>query len=1129
MKTLIRNHGSVSAIFFAVLTIFCGQNLAYGIDVADRTPQVRDAIVVAAGVNTPDEVTEAHLSAITLLSLGLSNITALQAGDFEGLTALRMLLLNNNTLTDLPGGVFEGLTSLQVLLLNNNQLTALPETVFNNLTSLQVLLLNNNALTALPETVFSDLFSLQMLLLNNNQLADLPNGVFTGLIALQHLDLSNNVVAPVALPVSLERVADAQFKAVVPTGSPFDIVLPISITNGSISSGETALTIPQGSVESEIFTVDRTPGTLAAVTVYLGALPGLPEKHNGYAVVASGDLPLELIASEGINPLSDRTPQVSAAIVAAAGVDTPDEVTEAHLSAITSLNLSFNDITSLNVSDFDGLTSLEYLYLNNNALTALPETVFRGLTSLQVLLLNNNALTALPETVFNGLPSLRALLLLNNQLPDLPETVFNGLSSLQYLYLDSNQLTALPETVFSGLTALQYLYLSNNAVDPIALTVSLERVDNGQFKAVAPIGAPFDIRLPIHITDGSIIGGATAVTIPQGSTESAIFTVIPTSGTNAAVTADIGTLPELPAGHSGYTLVKSTDLPLVLMGTPGINLLSDRTPQVRDAIVAAAGVSTPAEVTEAHLAAITSLGLAHRNITSLKAGDFDGLTSLEVLLLNNNRLTVLPETVFNELTSLRVLLLNSNRLTVLPETVLNELTSLEVLLLNNNRLTVLPETVFGELTSLRYLYLDNNGVAPLEMVVSLERVADGEFKATTSTPAPFDMLIPISITNSSSVIGGATSLTIPQGSVESESLTVTRTPGTKAAVTADIGTLPELPAGHRGYTLVKSTDLPLVLIGGINAAPVFSDGDSTTRSIAENTASGTDIGSAVTATDADEDTLTYSLGGTDASSFSIVSTSGQLQTSAALDYETTTSYSVTITVSDGNGASDSISVTINVTDANDAPVFSDGASTTRAVAENTASGTNIGSAVSATDQDGNTLTYSLGGADASSFSIVSTSGQLQTSAALDRETDASYTVTVSVSDGNGGSNSIAVTINVTNVNEGLAFDEGDSTTRAVAENTASGISIGEAVSATDTDGDTLTYTLGGTDAASFSIVSTSGQLQTSAALDYETKNSYSVTVSASDGNGESDSILRHKHRHCGGSNRSGCASEYADL
>ena len=120
----------------------------------------------------------------------------------------------------------------------------------------------------------------------------------------------------------------------------------------------------------------------------------------------------------------------------------------------------------------------------------------------------------------------------------------------------------------------------------------------------------------------------------------------------------------------------------------------------------------------------------------------------------------------------------------------------------------------------------------------------------------------------------------------------------------------EVIEDHPGLTL----DITIPEVTN-NNAPVFTDGDSTTRSIAENTASGTGIGSKVSATDADTgDTLTYHLGGTDADSFSIVRTSGQLQTDAALDYETKSSYTVKVAVSDGKGGSDTIAVTINVTD-----------------------------------------------------------------------------------------------------------------------------------------------------------------------------------------------------------------------
>ena len=171
-----------------------------------------------------------------------------------------------------------------------------------------------------------------------------------------------------------------------------------------------------------------------------------------------------------------------------------------------------------------------------------------------------------------------------------------------------------------------------------------------------------------------------------------------------------------------------------------------------------------------------------------------------------------------------------------------------------------------------------------------------------------------------------------------------------------------------------------------NNLPVFSDGDSTTRAVAENTATGTNIGTPVAATDADNNTLTYSLGGDDADAFSINSTNGQLQTKAALDHETESSYSVTVTAYDGRSGADRITVTINVTDVNELPVFTEGTTATRSVAENTATGTNIGTAVAATDVDEDTLTYSLSGTDEASFGIASTTGQLQTKAALDYET-----------------------------------------------------------------------------------------------------------------------------------------------
>ena len=203
-----------------------------------------------------------------------------------------------------------------------------------------------------------------------------------------------------------------------------------------------------------------------------------------------------------------------------------------------------------------------------------------------------------------------------------------------------------------------------------------------------------------------------------------------------------------------------------------------------------------------------------------------------------------------------------------------------------------------------------------------------------------------------------------------------------------------------------------------------------------------------------------------------------------------------------------IDVTITVTDVNDPPEFPSTESGARSVAENTATNTNIGSPVRATDADHDNLTYTLEGTDAGSFAIDESSGQLKTKSALDHEDNDSYTVTVKASDGNDGVDTIEVTITVTDVNEAPSFDS-PTAPRNVPENTAANQPVGEPVAAKDQDdGDSLAYSLGGTDSASFGINGSTGQITvgTGTTLDFETKASYEVTVTATDKLKLSDTI-----------------------
>ncbi len=297
-----------------------------------------------------------------------------------------------------------------------------------------------------------------------------------------------------------------------------------------------------------------------------------------------------------------------------------------------------------------------------------------------------------------------------------------------------------------------------------------------------------------------------------------------------------------------------------------------------------------------------------------------------------------------------------------------------------------------------------------------------------------------------------------------------------------------------------------------NNDPVFSTA-TTMRSVPENTQAGQPVGAAVSATtDPDGDALTYSLDGTDKDSFDIVPATGQIRTKSPLDHEGKSSYTVTVGVSDGLNdhrvqeetatTDDTITVTIEVTDVDEpptkpyAPTVISGSDTTSLVVSWDAPDVTGRPAI--TDYD---VQYRAGGGFVSNNVTVTNTGATITG--LDADTSYQVQVRATSDEGTGPwSDSGAGSTNA----DGNAAPTlpAPSPTPSVPENTATGQNVGAVIAANDTDGGTLSYSLGkGVDEASFTIVLDSGQIQTKSPLDREGKSSYTVTVKVEDGQGGS--------------------------
>lgn len=178
-----------------------------------------------------------------------------------------------------------------------------------------------------------------------------------------------------------------------------------------------------------------------------------------------------------------------------------------------------------------------------------------------------------------------------------------------------------------------------------------------------------------------------------------------------------------------------------------------------------------------------------------------------------------------------------------------------------------------------------------------------------------------------------------------------------------------------------------VLLTG--SAPDFNP-NSFSFTVAENAST---VGT-LTATDADQDLYAWHLSGPGSEKFSI-DNSGLITVFEMLDYETSSSYSLTATVWDMEGNYDVAAVTINVTDVAEDPEFT-ALPFIFAVDEDAQSGTLVGP-LAATDPQNDIYYYSLSGTGSDLFSVDG-SGQITVSGLLDYETAGSYSLTATVSD-----------------------------------------------------------------------------------------------------------------------------------
>ena len=310
----------------------------------------------------------------------------------------------------------------------------------------------------------------------------------------------------------------------------------------------------------------------------------------------------------------------------------------------------------------------------------------------------------------------------------------------------------------------------------------------------------------------------------------------------------------------------------------------------------------------------------------------------------------------------------------------------------------------------------------------------------------------------------------------------------RASVTYTDGTGPD------ETTLTADTEFPTDNDASSNQPPTPPDPLPEVADVPEDAPAGRNVVQVVFTDPEGEQQLRYTL---ISDEFAIGSGSGRITVkSGELNYEETTSYSVTVSAADSYGSAGMVMLTIGISNVNEAPTAADFVVT---VPEDET--VDIDVVEMASDEDaGDTLTVARVERHPEAGTAVVDDGTNDITYEPNDNYHGADSFTYQVKDGAGLSSNIAtVAITIDPVNDAPTFIE-SMPARRVSESAEAGTLVGATVAAEDVEGDTLTYSLSGEDASSFEIDS-EGQITvaTGVTFDIGTQETYTFTVEADDG------------------------------
>lgn len=462
---------------------------------------------------------------LEIIDLSNNQITNINF-DKSDLGNLQSLILKNNRLTEIKHEQLQNLMTLEYLDISGNMITHLEPDSFRFLKNLINLEIYSNPLQGVLETAtFHGLGSLPSLDISRSMLTTIKNASFNDMAALKHLDMSYC------------RISELQFNVFLHTG----YIEVLDLSHNQLHNFFVNTTELKGL--SVLFLHNNLIKTISATS--LGGLSRLNNITLSYNDIESFDSEsfnslidlryldisynercnitgfnsekvkeLNTLILSGINTKINfshfvQDNQISDLLISNASIQNISDLYLRGISHVDALDLSYNNVSKLQIGDFTALNLLRHLDLSFNKISFIQPGTFKNNTLMNSLNISHNYLQTISYGSFHGLYYLNTLDMSYNNINDLRSERFYELNFLSKLIVDHNKIVSLNADDFSG-TSITKLSIGDNPLscdilvnlkrNPISFEITALRLDEHMNENVNGV-----VCNKVHGTESTVI------------------------------------------------------------------------------------------------------------------------------------------------------------------------------------------------------------------------------------------------------------------------------------------------------------------------------------------------------------------------------------------------------------------------------------------------------------------------------------------------------------------------------------------------------------------------------------------------------------------------------------------------